>query len=227
MNLEAFIITNGKSTFEFAYRTLLEQTMKVKVTVLKDMLWEEALQKCVRDCKSTHFLRCDDDMMLHPLALEYMWYALKNECSYTDEVVMLIGELYETYTYKYKNRIKIYNKRGVEELGGFNVNKKTGKIDRVFMKLIHTSPKWRKYLLKNSGVGLHTCGSWEEQLKYEKLWDKLGNDKKKYKTPRRENIMKYDKTPEEQYDLRLQFLEDFNARYEGENTFYEYIKNHD
>jgi len=65
-----FIITNGRSTFEYCHEAIKGQIgVLVNIHIVRDRKWVDANNYCLANCPSKYFLRVDDDMMLHPKAL--------------------------------------------------------------------------------------------------------------------------------------------------------------
>jgi len=215
MNLEAFIITNGRSTFDYVKRALEEQSMDFKITVIRDMKWVDALNKCVELCESTHYIRCDDDFILHPLAIEFMW----ENISQKPMSAFCVAKLWEDWTRKPVGGIKIYNRDIVADLGGFKASH-LGKVDKIFKKRLDRS----KYSTSGCGksiVGLHACGEWKEQLRYEALWSSLA--KSPYKKTTHDVMSKYTKSVRQQFKMRKKFIENKNRS--KKTDFYRFIKN--
>ncbi len=166
ISVEAFIITNGRDTFDYALRSLKEQNKTIKITVIRDMKWVNAVNKCVKLCESQYFVRVDDDMFLHPYCVSYMYNVLTKSkkrgrtCAYS-------YRLWEDWQSKIAGRVKIYNTTLVKKMGGFRSNK-FGKIDKTFSS---TAKKMKMLIVKNdSVVGVHACAKWEDQQRYRKLW---------------------------------------------------------
>jgi len=162
--MEAFVITNGRSTFNYSIRSLEEQDKKIKITVIRDMKWVDAVNECIKLCESPYFVRVDDDMFLHPLCISYMHEMIskkkKKICAYS-------YRLWEDWQNKIAGRVKVYNKSLVKRMGGFTANK-FGKIDKNFSAVAHK----RKFRIRkdSSIVGIHACGSWAEQQRYREIW---------------------------------------------------------
>lgn len=195
MDVEVFLITNGRSTFDYALKSLEEQTVKVKITVIKDMKWIDAVNECVDRCESPYFIRVDDDMFLHPQCASYMIHRIssrKKICAY-------YYRLWEDWQKKIAGRVKLYNRDLVRKIGGFTTNK-FGKIDKTF----HTTCKKKKVRISRNAsiVGIHACGTWSEQQRYRKLWSK---ENAKVELIRPSSYLRaqkrYKKTLGEQYNL--------------------------
>ena len=161
--LEMFIITNGRSTFDLVLKSAREQTVDISVTVIRNMKWIDALNQCLSESKSRFYFRVDDDVFLHPMAVEYYQYCLQNgkktwgvyEC-----------KLWEDWTHKPAGSLKAYNTEIAREIG-FHPNR-FGKVDKVFSADL---PKHGcKRVKDNSMVGLHSCATVDDQKRYRKLW---------------------------------------------------------
>lgn len=213
MTIETFVITNGRSTFPFVMRSLEEQTLSLKITVVRDMKWVEALNKCLEMSQSDYFVRCDDDHFLHPRALEFMW---KNVQSIREKMAMYYCKLWEDWSNHPGGGVKLYHTARVREIGGFHANK-YGKVDKVFKKQVQKS----KYVLGacNGLLGVHAVAPIEEQIRYEKLW--LSQASKKYRKPAT-NTANYKKTVQEQFEMRIGKVEKVNER--RKTDFHRFLK---
>lgn len=198
MDVEAFIITNGRSTFEYALKSVEEQSVDLKkITVIRDMKWIDAVNRCVELCESRFFLRVDDDMFLHPRCVEYMYrQTVKNKK--VNRIAAYVCKLWEDWQSYVAGSIKLYQTARVKEMGGFKANA-MGKIDKPF----EVAMKKKKFIVvkdNKSVVGVHGMGTWEEQEHYRTLWLK-NNSKIKYKRPKKYLLSqkRYKKTPHKQY----------------------------
>ncbi len=218
MDIEAFIITNGRSTFKYALQSLEEQKEKIKITVIRDMKWADAVNECVKLCKSLYFVRVDDDMFLHSLCVPYMFTRIQRSkrkgriCAYT-------CRLWEDWQQKIAGRVKIYNNKLVKKMGGFKVNK-FGKMDKPFSA---TARKRNLLVVKNDSiVGVHAGAPWEEQKKYRQLWENQNTSGKPSKT--KEYLLsqkRYKRSLEAQFKL-LNSMEKKNKR--EKTGFYNFMK---
>ncbi len=213
-HLEAFIITNGRSTLEYALKALEGQTCKFKITVIRDMKWVDALNRCVKLCKTKHYLRCDDDHIFHPSAVHFMWKSIKRK----DNTALFACKLWEDWTKRIGGGSKMYNRELVRKIGGFRANH-LGKVDKLFSARVRKSP----YRLGGGGdsiVGLHCCAPFDEQVSYEKLWSKLAT--KPYQKTTHDSMKKYKKSIKEQYEMRTKFILKLNRK--SKSGFYTFIK---
>ena len=78
--LEIFIITNGRATFPYCEESVLNQEqVKFKTTIHRDMKWLDANRRILDVCQSKFFARIDDDMILHPRAVRFMWECIQKQ----------------------------------------------------------------------------------------------------------------------------------------------------
>ena len=164
-SIEAFVTTNGRSTFNFCVNSLLKQTLPIIYTVIQGKLWREALDDMVVRCRSEYFLRIDDDFVLHPKAIEYMCESFSRLDR--KDVAQYSCLLWETWTYKRVSGVKMYNRAALKSIGGHQFDefgKADKKTNQAFIDAGYALVR------DESVVGLHICGSWNEQLRYEKLW---------------------------------------------------------
>ena len=124
MTLTACIITNERSTYKYARKLLKRQTYEYDDFIaIGNCNWLLANKRLLERVKTTHFIRVDDDMFLHPRAVEFMVDTMPGKS------IMHRGKLYEHYSKMVAGRVKIYNTDKVKSIGGFRANK-LGKIDR-------------------------------------------------------------------------------------------------
>jgi len=195
MNIEAFVITNGRSTFKYALRSMEEQSEKIKITVIRNMKWIDAVNECVKVCGNQYFVRVDDDMFLHPHYVSYIIRVLKRN----KNVCMYSCRLWEDWQHKIAGTVKVYNTMLVEKMGGFRASK-FGRIDKKFSALAN---KRKMLIVKDiSIVGIHSCATFKEQERYRKLWAKENAVAKFIRPPAYLKAQrKYSKTLDEQYAL--------------------------
>jgi len=196
MNIESFVITNGRSTCDYAIKSIEEQSVKVKITVIRDMKWIDAVNRCVQLCSTKFFIRVDDDMFLHPRCVEYMYHQIIKHKK-TNRVAAYVCKLWEDWQSYVAGSIKVYHMDRVKDMGGFKVNL-MGKIDKPF----EAQRKKNKFIVVKdaSVVGVHGMGTWKEQKEYRKLWLQ-NNSKVQYIRPRKylANQKKYKKSACQQY----------------------------
>jgi len=219
--LQVFIITNGRSTFKYAYKCLQKQN--VKPIVIKDMIWVDALNKMVDICETEYLIRCDDDFLLHKNAVEFIFTKFIKKEQENKNVIMGLFKLWEDWASRIIGGIKIYKVKYVRELGGFEANYR-GKVDGLFSKKVKKS----KYTFtgdKLSVVGIHSRGTLEEQMQYADLWSDIGDKPyTKWKPDKKttKQMKSYTKSVEDQYKMTTKFLEKLNKKQNSD--FYRFIK---
>jgi len=163
-DLEIFVITNGRKTLEYVMRHLEVQTIKRKVTIIRDMKWVDALNRCVELCKSHYFLRVDDDMVLHPYTVAY--YVSKIPKVTRKKGGVFYCRLWEDWSNKPVGGLRMYLRRAAAKVK-FRASK-LGKVDKMFPAQIEKYG-WKR--IKNrSIVGIHVLASEKDQIKYRNLW---------------------------------------------------------
>ena len=205
MKVEIFVITNGRSTFKYALQSAQNQIGEFPVHVIRDMKWVDALNKCLDICQSPFYLRVDDDMFIHPLCVKYMLDKAKK----TKSIGAYICRLWEDWSGRSGGYIKLYKTKAAKKIR-FRANK-LGKVDKPFFKDM-AKTKY-KSVKDKSLVGLHACGTIEDEKKYRQLWLK-DNAKVFYKEPKELDRArkKYKKTVKQQYEL-ISKLKDKNKKY--------------
>jgi len=166
--LEIFIITNERSTFPWTLKSVEAQTVTVPVTVIKNMKWVDALKKCSADSKSKFYMRVDDDMFLHPKAIEYYVRRLQKGIK---SLGVYECKLWEDLTHKPAGSLKAYKTKVTRKIG-FKPNH-LGKVDKVFAKKLEKHGYRR--IRDKSMIGLHSCSTIEDQERYRDLWKKENN----------------------------------------------------
>jgi len=180
------------------------------------MKWIDANNKILEMCESKYFLRVDDDMLLHPRAMEYMWSRVDGQGDHMAIRVFLLWECYKNMAVK---GVKVYSHGPTRKLG-FKACP-LGKIDGIFSRRVEKS----KYKMKTDKnvVGIHSCSTVEEHLKYALM---RGEDSGKKFPKKRKRIKKfigrYQKTLDEQYEMRDGFLHDLGK--ETNSIFYRFLE---
>lgn len=215
--LTIFSITNGRSTHAYSLRALCESIgINSPIVVLRDMNWLDALNYCVEICDTPLFLRVDDDMIVHPRAVAYML----DRSSQEKEFGLVYFHLWEDYTQRVRESIKVYSRDALRAIGGFASDPKTGRVDRSTNGVLERAGY---PIVKDASiVALHVCGTWEEQEKYELLWNGMATTS--YHKPNRQAVKAYcgTKTLEDQAALRRAFLVDLN--WERKSGFAKWLK---
>jgi len=202
--ITAVLITNGRSSYQYALRALEEQSYRLPIITIKDMSWVEANNLALATCPTNLMIRVDDDMFLHPRAVEFMLDTYSGK-------TMHRGKLYEPHTKRIAGRVKIYNVERCKEVDGFTANR-LGKIDRVFERRIGSGSI--SISDKRSPVGIHSCPDWTEQREYERLWG--------YRKSTRERMKRFDMPLEEQFSMRVWKIERIAKQKNG--RFWEWLQ---
>tara|TARA_Y100000310_G_C20690569_1_gene821920 strand:+ start:201 stop:878 length:678 start_codon:yes stop_codon:yes gene_type:complete len=158
--LEVFIITNGRSTFEYCQNSIQGQLgVKFKTTIHRDMDWLTANKRILDVCKSEFFVRVDDDMLLHPRAISFMFKCVSHQSS---RCALRGWKLWEPYSVKVIKGVKAYNLELAKDIG-FRISA-IGKIDKVFSA--DAKRKRKKIIYTEDIVGIHSCSTFPEHLQY-------------------------------------------------------------
>lgn len=205
--IDVFIITNGRSTFPYCMKSVKSQKgVEFKLSLIRDMGWQEAHEKMLEDCSSKFALRVDDDMLLHPMALQFMYKCVKNQ---SDKIALRGWRLWEPWSNKICKGIKVYNYEIARKIG-FKLDH-LGKIDKPFTKNAEKAGYQIKY--SKDIVAIHSCGDFKEHLKY---WEMRGEsdgpqfrDKHKWAKDLMENC---GLSLEDQYNLNKRFIREENNK---------------
>lgn len=205
MNLEAYIYTNGRSTFQYCLSSIQEQIVLDRIIVFKNQSLLEALNQTLQTTQATHFVKIDDDFVLHPRALEYMWERFQNYGDFK-KIGIYCCQLWEDWTYKPIMGVKIYSVDILKQIGGF-FSDKYGKVDKLTNSRIEV--EGFRIHRDESIVGLHTCGTWEEQLKYEEIWSSQAE--LNYQKSTHDEMKFYQIPLFQQVQKRITFVENWNT----------------
>lgn len=196
-----YIITNGRSTFQYCLNAIKESKPPYPIFVIENMKWINALQKCIDDCKTPFFFRIDDDFIVHPKMISYMSLQSENK-----DFGVYYCHVWEDYTSRIRQSIKVYNVDALKSINGFHADPNTGKVDTTTNNILKKNGK--KIIPDRSIVAIHACGTFDEHEEYQKLWDKMAN--RPWKKSTHKHIKKYKKSLKHQYNLRTDFLEKLN-----------------
>ncbi len=165
--LEAFVLTNGASTSEYAIRSLEEQSEPCKITVVRNKGILEAMQYCLTHSKSHFFLKVDDDMFLHPRVVEFYSIFLESH----PDACMYACNLWEYWTKRVIECLKAYNTERSTKVG-FKKDG-IGRIDYLFLKNLERNG-FAYAVDAKSVVAVHALRSMQEQSKYFGQWPRHG-----------------------------------------------------
>ncbi len=205
--IDVFAITNGRSTFKYCEKSIHDQKdVKFRFNIIEGKKWQEAHEILLKKCRSKFVLRVDDDMFLHPSALSFMHSCVHN----MDDRIALRGwRLWEPWSNKVCKGIKVYNVNIAKKIG-FHLDH-LGKIDKPFTRNAEKAGYKIKYT--RDVVAIHSCGDFQEHLKY---WEMRGEARdsnfKKKKKWAKELISSCKMNLEEQYDLNKKFIKDYNIK---------------
>ena len=218
-HLEAYFITNGRSTSPYAENALRNQKyVKFKITVHQDMDWLTANTKILETCESKFFLRVDDDMILNPHAVRYMAYMVQDQSS---RVAMKGCKLWEPYSDKIIKGIKIYNTATAKDIG-FRISK-IGKIDKLFAA--DARKKRKKIRYTNDIVGIHACSHFDEHLKYALMrGEQHGPDFQQERVWMKQHIKSYKVPLKKQAEMAEKFVRRMNKR--NGTEFFRFLREH-
>ncbi len=208
-NFTIFSFTNGRSTFDYSIRALADSWDRYEqIVILQDMHFLEAVTKCLADCETPYFFKVDDDFILHPKAIAYMRKQVL-EYPHPEELGIYYCHLWEDWTSRVRQSIKVYRTEALRRIGGFQVNHQ-GKVDETTKAALERAGF--KVVADPSVVALHACGTWQEQLEYERLWSAMAETP--YKKPTHDAMKAYcgTKSLDTQYAMRLGTLEFINRK---------------
>jgi hypothetical protein len=210
--IDVFIITNGRSTFEYCEKSLQNQkNVRFSCNIIKNMGWQEAHEEILKKGNSKFALRVDDDMLLHPLALRFMYECVKNQ---KDNIALRGWRLWEPWSNKVCKGIKVYNINIAKKIG-FKLDR-LGKIDKPFSEYAKKNGYEIKYT--RDVIAIHSCGNFEEHLRYWKMrGESTGSNFRTKEKWAKELIGKFPMSLGEQYNLTGKFLKKLNKNKEFGN----------
>ncbi len=164
--LPIYIFTNGRSTFPHCFNSVMECEDKEEVTIVQDQKLAPALNNIIEN-NVGYFFKVDDDFLLHPKALTFMQETVR-PLSATGWAIYAFA-IWDVFFEKKIGNIKIYNAAEVRRLGGFVGNE----FNRVDGNLSEKCKRCGVKILqdKKSFVGIHLCGSAEDQQIHAQLWN--------------------------------------------------------
>jgi len=207
--LEVFVFTNGSSLLDYTMQSIESQTIRRKVTVLRDMSMIDACNQCIERCKSRFFMKVDDDMFLHPQCLSFY----ESRVSRMSNHAFFAANLLEFWRKKPSivYCLKAYDRKIARKIG-FKADK-FGRVDRTFLakaKLRRQAP----VIDKKSVVAVHVLRSLLEQKQYQKIWTGLSKGRVS------KRIFKTDIPAAEQF-LKIESLAEWNRK--NSTGFYSYL----
>ncbi len=204
-----FSFTNGRSTYEYSARSLADSwDRQAEIVVLRDMHFPDAVRECLERCDTPYFFKVDDDFILHPKAVAYMRKRV-SEYPNPDELGIYYCHLWEDWTSRVRQSVKVYRAEALRHIGGFKADY-LGMVDKATKAALERAGF--KVVKDQSVVALHACGSWEEQLEYERLWSSMAD--RPYRKSTHNAMKEYcgTKSLDQQYAMRLEWLEDVNRQ---------------
>lgn len=184
--VDVFLITNGRSTSKYAIRAIREQSGVIfDFYIISDMDWVKANNLILETCKSNHYIRVDDDMILNSKAILYMFDNI------SPDAIITTFRLYDALREKILPGVKCYRMKETKVIGfetsvPYEMKKYgyvKGKIDVMFRRNatekygLSSTSKLKFIVMLNCVIGVHGFFTMEEQLEYRKLrvkgeWDK-------------------------------------------------------
>ncbi len=197
--LTIYSLTNGRSTHRYSIRSLGD----TDCILIKNKDFTSAFKTCLNTCQTEYFLTLDDDMFLHPKALEYIEQTIIRS---SKTVGMFFWYLWEDYTQSTRQCIRVYRTDAVKDIGGFKFLS-DGKTGAATLKVLRDSG-WLIHEDK-SILAIHARGTLEETIEYYNLWKVRS---KTYRKQGYKESLKYNRSVEYQYSLRDTFLTDLNIK---------------
>ena len=217
--LDVCIITNGRSSFEYVNKSIREQKNVIFDThIIRDKKWVDANNICLELCSSKHFLRVDDDMLLHNLSLCFIGSEILKRQD--DRTCFFLWRLWQPSTSEIVNGIKAYNVDLTKKIGGFKENQ-IGKIDKLFFAKV-LDKKLGIVGYKECVIGIHMSCDAEETLRYSRMRGEHLSKKFKTKEEKIRRMGKYPKSLNDQY-LMLNELVKLNSK--SQSRFYNFVQN--
>lgn len=163
-SLSLFVVTNGRSSFQYANRSVEEQTIKVPIHIIRDLPILQVMKTILNTCTTPYFMKVDDDFLLHKRGVEYMWSFLKSHES--PMVAMYWWHLWENWSGNRIQSIKIYNKENTSKVGF--LPDRQGRIDITFIGRVRKAGFG--IVKEGSMPAIHGCSPWKEQARYLQIW---------------------------------------------------------
>ena len=165
--VEAFIFTNGAEIAKHCEQCLKAQTVPCPYRIIQGKSLLDAIQFAMEESVSDFFIKLDDDMLLHPRAIEYLTPRLR-VCRERRNLAMYGCRLWEPWGNRTIRCIKAYKTKACRDIG-FRSDKR-GKIDRAFVA--DMTQKGYRHLQDRSVIAVHGLRSLSDQQQYRRLWAK-------------------------------------------------------
>lgn len=212
---DAYILTNGRSSFKYCLDSLEQQTVPIKIHVIKNMSMLDAMNSIIKDSNvSRYFIKVDDDFIFHPRAIEY----LQDHVPFNDGIAMKYWHLFDVSMRKKIESVKIYDSKRARHVGGFRA-RSSGRVDPPFLEDVRKAGL--KCVKDPSMIALHACAPSKEQLLYEKIWASNAPARVHVKHNRKE-MLNCNKSLDDQFDNRIEWIEASNPR---KNSFSNFLRN--
>jgi len=217
--IEVFMITNGRSTFRYCHESVMrQQGVGFKSTIMRDKPWLEANRTILDLCTSKYFVRVDDDFILHPLCIAFMWNCIRDQHR---KIAMRQWRLWEPYSNKVCKGVKVYNLKLARKVG-YRVND-LGKIDKMFTK--DARGRGLRVEADDDVVAIHSCSTVEEHMKYAYMrGENKGQNFKSDKKFIQKSVGSCSLNLDQQKELLGDFLLNINQK--RKTGFYAFIKQH-
>jgi len=204
-----YVISHERSTLPFCLKALESQSRSVASCLYLNVESADATNDMVKNCDCKFFLRLDDDMFLHPAALEY----LHSVCAELDTEAMVAFRLHDTVfnTAKWCGTVKLYNTEVCrnyifEDPGDWS-------LDLRFMHYLEKNN--REWVQRDSVLGVHGNVPSRERATY------LAKTLERYPDMARGGLYKFDSrfnnfnySAEKQYNHVISLTESANT-YQG------------
>ncbi len=164
--IDVYLITNGRKSFDFTLQSLLNQNVSslFNYKVIENKTWLDACNHCLYDSDNPYYLRLDDDMILHPLAIQFFEKFI--EMKYVPNGVFYCLKLWEPWNNRLCGKVKIYNRELTKKVG-FKIDSR-GKVDKIFKK--ESAEKGLRIIGdKTSAIAIHAACSYDDNYKYSNL----------------------------------------------------------
>ena len=170
-HFDVFVITNGRASFKYVVKSLERQkNVKFNFHIIKDMKWIDACNTCLEYSDLPFYLRLDDDMILHPMTVQFFDCLVRTKIH--DNGVIYCLKLWEPWNKRLCNKVKIYNRELTKKVG-FEVDSR-GKVDKIFRR--ESSKRGYKIIGdKTSAIGIHAACSFDDNYGYSKLRGELND----------------------------------------------------
>ena len=211
---DIYLCSHGRSSLPFAIKSIEQQSVPITTHLFAYKELPDITNHACKTCKKDFFLRVDEDMFLHPRAVEFISYVCKKVVKNEPNVPMIPFMVYDVDSGKPIQSVKLYHTK-IAKLHRFN-DPGTWSMDNNFIYFLRDMClHWK---MESSVVAIHASIPKAERDKYINNMLSIYPQLHKLKSwPKNESVTSL----EHQYNFREHTLNKSNQR--GNTEFYRWL----